>query len=109
MADRLEIVHAERAREAIAGGVTVLDARGPNEYEAGHVEGAIHVPLGSSEEGFDGLPRDGKVTYSVRRPLWAVVWEIGSIISLTGRYLLQLRREEPITPGRGQSFSLRSP
>ena len=35
MADRFEIVHAERAREAIAGGVTVLDVRGPNEYEAG--------------------------------------------------------------------------
>ncbi len=59
MADRLEIVGAERAR--IAGGVTVLDVRGPNEYEAGHVEGAIHVPLGSLEEGFDGLPRDRPV------------------------------------------------
>ena len=47
MADRFEIVHAERAREAIAGGVTILDVRGPNEYEAGYVEGAILVPLGS--------------------------------------------------------------
>ncbi len=61
MADRFEIVHAERTREAIAEGVTVLDVRRPNEYEAGHVEGAIHVPLGSLEEGFDRLPEDQPV------------------------------------------------
>ncbi len=37
------IVDAEGAYEAFAEGVTVLDMRRPNEYEAGHVEGEIHV------------------------------------------------------------------
>ena len=77
MADRFEIVHAERAREAIAGGVTVLDVRGLKEYEAGHVEGAIHVPLGSLEEGFDGLPRDRPVPahggYGGRAPHFSIL------------------------------------
>ncbi len=45
VADRIEKVNAERAYEAFAEGVTVLDMRRPNEYEAGHVEGAIHVSL----------------------------------------------------------------
>ena len=79
MADRFEIVHAERAREAIAGGVTVLDVRGPNEYEAGHVEGAIHVPLGSLEEGFDRLPRDRPVpahgSHGGRAPQLSLSWK----------------------------------
>ena len=79
MADRFEIVHAERAREAIAGGVTVLDVRGPNEYEAGHVEGAIHVPLGSLEEDFDRLPRDRPIIahggYGGRTPQLSLSWK----------------------------------
>ncbi len=49
MADRFEIVHAERVREAIAEGVTVLDVREPNEHEAGHLEGPIRVPLGFTD------------------------------------------------------------
>ena len=49
------IVNAERVREAVAEGVIVLEVRGPNEYEAGHVDGAIHVPLGSLLEGLDRL------------------------------------------------------
>ena len=32
--------HARRAR------VTVLDVREPNEWRAGHVPGALHIPLG---------------------------------------------------------------
>ena len=50
-------------------------------------------------------PKKAKATSSVRRQLRAVVGEIGGIMSLKGGYLLHLRREEPITPGRGQPFS----
>ena len=60
-ADRIEIVDAERAREVIAEGATVLDVREPSEYEAGHIEGAIHIPLGSLEEGLERLPKDRPV------------------------------------------------
>ncbi len=40
---------AERSREDIAEGATVLDVREASEYKVGHVEGAIHVPLGLLE------------------------------------------------------------
>jgi hydroxyacylglutathione hydrolase len=40
------------------GGAVVLDVREPNEYEEGHVEGAMHVPLGALPRRLDALPRD---------------------------------------------------
>ena len=61
MEDWIEIVDVEGDREAIAEGVTVLDVREPNEYEAGHDDDAIHVPLGSSEEGLDRSLEDWPV------------------------------------------------
>ncbi|MEX1026170.1 MAG: MBL fold metallo-hydrolase [Planctomycetota bacterium] len=36
----------------------VLDVRQPGEWEAGHVDGALHVPLGELEARLDELPRD---------------------------------------------------
>ena len=38
-----------------------MDVREPSEYEAGHIEGAIHIPLGSLEEGLERLPKDRPV------------------------------------------------
>jgi len=43
------------------GGAVVLDVREPNEYEEGHVEGAIHVPLGALPRRLDALPRDRRI------------------------------------------------
>ena len=43
----VEQVSAEQAQPQIdAGEVTLLDVREPSEWRAGHVEGAIHLPLG---------------------------------------------------------------
>ena len=41
-----QISPAEAAR-ALADGVRVIDVREPDEWEAGHVGGAEHVPLGA--------------------------------------------------------------
>ena len=42
-----EITPVEAQRLAAAGEVNLLDVREPHEWEAGHAEGATHVPLGS--------------------------------------------------------------
>jgi hydroxyacylglutathione hydrolase len=47
----------EAANDAIGEGAQVLDVREPGEFEAGHVEGALHVPLGSLPEQLGRVPR----------------------------------------------------
>jgi hydroxyacylglutathione hydrolase len=46
------------ARKRITDGVAVLDVREPDEWQGGHVEGAIHIPLGSLEDRIAEVPRD---------------------------------------------------
>ena len=47
--------------EAHAAGATVIDVREPAEYLAGHVPGAVLVPMGQLPGRIDELPRDGTV------------------------------------------------
>ena len=42
-------------------GAVVLDVREPTEFEEGHVEGALHVPLGALPRRLDALPRDHRI------------------------------------------------
>jgi hydroxyacylglutathione hydrolase len=56
--ERTALVGADKARRTLANGAAALDVREPNEFAAGHLEGAIHVPLGDLERRLDELPRD---------------------------------------------------
>ncbi len=40
------------------GDVTVVDVRGQSEWDAGHIAGAVHVPLATLADRLDELPRD---------------------------------------------------
>lgn len=55
---RTALVGVREARRTLVDGAAALDVREPAEFAAGHVEGAIHVPLGDLEERLDELPRD---------------------------------------------------
>jgi rhodanese-related sulfurtransferase/predicted transcriptional regulator len=55
----------ERAKEGL---VTVLDVRPPEEYAAGHVPGAINVPLDKLEEFLERLPKKREVVAYCRGP-----------------------------------------
>ncbi|MBM3334318.1 FAD-dependent oxidoreductase, partial [Candidatus Sumerlaeota bacterium] len=41
--------------------IVVLDVRSPAEYESGHLEGAINIPLGALRKRCGELPRDRKI------------------------------------------------
>jgi rhodanese-related sulfurtransferase len=50
-------IEPRRAAELIEQGAAVIDVRDPDEYEAGHIAGARHVPLerlGAETAGADG-------------------------------------------------------
>jgi phage shock protein E len=44
------VIPAEQARELVKGGGLLVDVRTPAEYAAGHLEGAVNLPLGTLEE-----------------------------------------------------------
>ena len=39
-------------------GATSLDVREPDEYRAGHLDAALHIPLGMLRANIDRVPRD---------------------------------------------------
>lgn len=65
----LEPVDRETLRERVlSGAVTLLDVRPKEEYLAGHIPGALCVPLEELEERLDGLPRDQEIVAYCRGP-----------------------------------------
>ncbi|MBF8266793.1 MAG: rhodanese-like protein [Dehalococcoidia bacterium] len=52
-------ISVDEAREMLYGGnAVVIDVRDPNEWAAGHVKGAIHVPVDDVLARIGELPRD---------------------------------------------------
>jgi rhodanese-related sulfurtransferase len=49
---------ARAAQAAIAAGALALDVREQVEWDAGHIAGAVHVPLGELCLRYEELPRD---------------------------------------------------
>ena len=52
---------AELATELARKGVTVLDVRNDGEWEAGHIDGALHIPLGALQSRIAEVPREGPI------------------------------------------------
>jgi len=67
--DSLEPVPAEELlQRAKTGVVTVLDVRPPEEYAAGHIRGAINVPLAELRKRLHEIPRSKEVVAYCRGP-----------------------------------------
>ena len=67
--DQLETIdRAELAKRLRAGDVVVLDVRPAAEYAAGHISGALSVPIGELSKRLRELPKDGRVVAYCRGP-----------------------------------------
>lgn len=55
---RTDLETPDEARMAIAEGAIAVDVREPDEFSAGHVEGALNIPLGMLPERAAALPAD---------------------------------------------------
>ena len=54
-------ISAEEGHEMVkAGSATVIDVRRQDEYEGGHVNGALWVPVDDVIPRYDELPKEGK-------------------------------------------------
>lgn len=67
--ERLEAVTAEElARRLDEGRVLVLDVRPPEEYEAGHIAGAVSIPVEELSRRLKELPRSKEIVAYCRGP-----------------------------------------
>jgi rhodanese-related sulfurtransferase len=65
----------ELLKLARKGDVTVVDVRPPHEYRAGHVKGAINIPLEELEQHLGELPRDRDIVAYCRGPYCVLAYE----------------------------------
>lgn len=49
-------ITVDQAEQRQQQGAPVLDVREPDEYENGHVPGAVHIPLGQLPDRLDDVP-----------------------------------------------------
>ncbi len=74
--DSLEpLPRKELVERAQRGLVTVLDVRPPQEFAAGHVRGAINVPMSELGKRLEELPRGQEIVAYCRGPYCVLAYE----------------------------------
>jgi rhodanese-related sulfurtransferase len=69
----------------------VVDVRQHNEFQAGHVQGALNIELGELTEHLDGLPREMPLAVLCASGMRATI--AGSILQRDGRKNIQVLAE----------------
>jgi rhodanese-related sulfurtransferase len=81
----MEAVHsAELLRRVREGEVSVLDVRPPEEYRAGHIPGALSVPLAQLKKRLSELPRDREIVAYCRGPYCVMAIEAVKLLRRKG-------------------------
>lgn len=86
------------------GAVTVLDVRPKEEYTAGHIPGAISIPLKELQLRLSDLPRDQEIVAYCRGPY--CVLSIQAVEILRARGFNAIRLEEGIQDLRALGFPI---
>jgi rhodanese-related sulfurtransferase len=86
------------------GKVTVLDVRPVEEYQAGHIPGAISIPLEDLKRRLSDLPRDQEVVVYCRGPY--CVFAIQAVETLRAKGFNAVRLEEGVQDWRAMGFSV---
>jgi ArsR family transcriptional regulator len=86
------------------GAVTVLDVRPAEEYNAGHIHGAISLPLKELEQRLSDLPRSQEIVAYCRGPY--CVLSIQAVEILRAKGFKAVRIEEGIQEFRALGFPI---
>ena len=98
------IERAELLDRVSRGEVTVLDVRPREEYAAGHIPGAVSVPLGELAGYLDRLPRDREVVAYCRGPYCVLALDAVDLISDHG--FRATRLEDGVAEWRGAGLEV---
>jgi rhodanese-related sulfurtransferase len=91
----------KRVRE---GAVTVLDVRPEEEYRAGHIPGAISIPLKEMERRLSDLPRDQEIVAYCRGPYCVLSIQAVEMLRANGFHAVRL--EEGVQDLRAMGFPI---
>ncbi|MGK2957288.1 MAG: ArsR/SmtB family transcription factor [Acidimicrobiales bacterium] len=81
---------SELVRLAKSGEVTILDVRPTREYRAGHIRGAVSIPLDELEHRLDELAPDVEVIAYCRGPFCVLAPQAVSLLRHRGRHARRL-------------------
>ncbi|HHJ14865.1 MAG TPA: metalloregulator ArsR/SmtB family transcription factor [Gammaproteobacteria bacterium] len=94
--DELEAVARDELLERIrAGTVTVIDVRPPEEYAAGHVPGALNLPLAELEQRLEALEPGREIVAYCRGPHCVLAYEAVARLRRQGRAARRLEDGMP--------------
>ncbi|MFW5926757.1 MAG: ArsR/SmtB family transcription factor [Wenzhouxiangella sp.] len=75
--------------------ITLLDVRPREEYEAGHLPGAINVPVGELQACLDELPADRQIVAYCRGPYCMLSRDAVTLLERHGRQAVRLKTGYP--------------
>jgi rhodanese-related sulfurtransferase len=100
--DVMEAVDRESLIERVQRGeVTVLDVRPVEEYQAGHIPGAISVPLGELKQKLADLPRDREFVAYCRGPYCVLAVQAVEMLRRSGFKAIRMSEGLPDWRARG--------
>jgi rhodanese-related sulfurtransferase len=88
--DAAEITRDELRRRAAAGGLLVLDVRPVEEYLAGHIPGAVNIPVGELADRLGELPEDTDVVVYCRGEYCVFAYDAVRLLTDRGRPAIRL-------------------
>jgi rhodanese-related sulfurtransferase len=103
---QLELSPGEAA-EKVAEGAQLIDVRQDYEWEAGHIDGAVHIPLEQLPASVDSIDRDRPIVFQcrsgVRSALATQVFRDSGYeaFNLSGGLLAWIESDRGILPAEG--------
>jgi rhodanese-related sulfurtransferase len=94
----------ELLRRVRSGEVTVLDVRPPEEYRAGHIPGALSIPVGELKARLKELPKDREVIAYCRGPY--CVMAVDAVELLRKKGFTAHRMEQGVVDWRARGWRL---
>lgn len=108
--DELEPVTAEQLAALMRDGeVMLLDARPVDEYVAGHIPGAVSMPLERLRRRLSALPKDVEVVAYCRGPYCVLAVEAAELLRRRGYRVRRFVEGMPDWTGRGLPVEVGSP
>ena len=87
-----------------AGRVTVLDVRPPEEFKAGHLPGALSMPLGELKRRLKELPKNREIVAYCRGPYCVLAVKAVEVLRQNG--FRAIRLEDGVPDWRAQGFKV---